>query len=453
MSGARSSGSPRADVCLVTMPYDTLSRPSMALGLLKAILAAEGLEVSIAHANLWFAEAIGLHRYLLCSSHISNVFLSGEWTFAEAAFGDDPRREEKDAEYLRQVYESRGPVQPRAKPQAVARRSPGEALVADLWAIRGAATRFVEDAARRVLASGARVVGCTATFEEHVASLALLRRIRELDPGVVTMLGGANCETVMGATTHRCFPWVDYVVSGEADGIVGPLCRLVLERGREVPPEELPRGVLGPGHRAAAAGAGVGGAGRGVVLPRAVFADLDSLPVPRFEDYFAALERSSLRAHVRPGLPVETSRGCWWGAVHQCTFCGLNGTGMGYRSKSAERVVAELDELADRHGITDFEAVDNILDMGYYKSLLPMLAADGRPRRLLRDQGECDQGPAGGDGAGRDRVGAAGDREPAQRRAQADGQGHPGLAEHPAAEVVQGARDAGDLVDPGRLPR
>jgi ribosomal peptide maturation radical SAM protein 1 len=127
----------------------------------------------------------------------------------------------------------------------------------------------------------------------------------------------------------------------------------------------------------------VGGAGRGVVLPRAVFADLDSLPVPRFEDYFAALERSSLRAHVRPGLPVETSRGCWWGAVHQCTFCGLNGTGMGFRSKSAERVVAELDELADRHGISDFEAVDNILDMGYYKSLLPMLAADGRPRRLF----------------------------------------------------------------------
>jgi ribosomal peptide maturation radical SAM protein 1 len=56
---------------------------------------------------------------------------------------------------------------------------------------------------------------------------------------------------------------------------------------------------------------------------------------------------------------------------------------MGYRSKSAERVVAELDELADRHGISDFEAVDNILDMGYYKSLLPMLAADGRPRRLF----------------------------------------------------------------------
>jgi ribosomal peptide maturation radical SAM protein 1 len=368
-------------VCLVSMPYASLERPSMALGLLKAILDEAGIATAVTYANIWFADRIGLRRYELFAAQLSNVFLSGEWTFAEAAFGDDPRREEKDAEYLRQVLEAQVPLLQMSETRdSHPKRNRGEGLVADLWAIRGAATRFVEDAARRVLATGARVVGCTSTFEQHVASLALLRRIRELDPGVVTVLGGANCETVMGATTHRCFPWVDYVVSGEADGIVGPLCRLALERGREVPAAELPRGVLGPAHRAAGAGTG---AGRPAVLPRAVFADLDSLPVPRFEDYFAALERSSLRAHVRPGLPVETSRGCWWGAVHQCTFCGLNGTGMGYRSKSAERVVAELDELADRHGISDFEAVDNILDMGYYKSLLPMLAADGRPRRLF----------------------------------------------------------------------
>ena len=77
-----------------------------------------------------------------------------------------------------------------------------------------------------------------------MASLALLRRVRELDPGVITMLGGANCETVMGEATHRCFPWVDYVVSGEADGLVTGCLRLALTRGRDVAATELPRGVL-----------------------------------------------------------------------------------------------------------------------------------------------------------------------------------------------------------------
>jgi ribosomal peptide maturation radical SAM protein 1 len=98
------------------------------------------------------------------------------------------------------------------------------------------------------------------------------------------------------------------------------------------------------------------------------------------------LAASPLQPNIRPGLPLETSRGCWWGAVHQCTFCGLNGTSLGYRVKSPARVLAELDELEHRHNLSDFEAVDNILDMGYYKSLLPALAAGergDRPRRIF----------------------------------------------------------------------
>src|SRR5580658_8683708 len=367
-----------SDVCLVSMPYASLALPSLALGLLSGILAAEGFQVKAAHANLWFAESVGLRLYQQAEDSPMG-FLSGEWTFAAAAFGDDPRREAKDAEYLRQVREAFMLLaqQKAGQGPAEAQRN-GDGLVRDLWALRAAATLFVDEVARRVLATGARVVGCTSTFEQHVASLALLRRIRELDPGVITMMGGANCETVMGETTHRCFPWVDYVVSGEADGIIADLCRLALTRGRDVEPKELPPAVLGPGHRKPA-----GPGGRAGSLPRGLFSDLDSLPTPQFDDYFQTLESSSLRDFVRPGLPVETSRGCWWGAVHQCTFCGLNGTGMGYRSKSAERVLAELNELEDRYGISDFEVVDNILDMGYFKSLLPMLAADGRERRIF----------------------------------------------------------------------
>jgi ribosomal peptide maturation radical SAM protein 1 len=368
------------DVCLVTMPYASPTRPSMALGLLKAILAEGGVTASVAYANLWFAESVGLRRYSLCASNLPIVFLAGEWTFAGAAFHDDPRRAERDAEYLRQIRAASD-----GYPQ-VWSGARGSEFTADLLALRAAATAFVDEAARRVLATGARVIGCTSTFEQHVASLALLRRVRELDPGVITLLGGANCETVMGEATHRCFPWVDYVVSGEADGLVTELCRLALTRGRDVPADELPRGVLGPAHRGPAEAGQPGGAGARPAghrqprrqLPRALFNDLDRLPTPRYEDYFGTLAESKIGRCVRPGLPLESSRGCWWGAVHQCTFCGLNGTSLGYRSKSPDRVLAEVRELEDRYGVTDFEAVDNILDMAYHKTLLPALAADRR---------------------------------------------------------------------------
>jgi magnesium-protoporphyrin IX monomethyl ester (oxidative) cyclase len=183
----------------------------------------------------------------------------------------------------------------------------------------------------------------------------------------------------MGEATHRCFPWVDYVASGEADGLVTTLCRLALSHGREVQPANLPRGVLGPCHRA---GEGAGDVGSPRLL-RALYRDLDSLPHPEFGDYFDELASSTLRRHVLPALPLETSRGCWWGASHQCTFCGLNGSSMTFRSKSPERVLAELHYLEERYGIRKFEVVDNILDMRYFKTLLPSLAAEGRKRAFF----------------------------------------------------------------------
>ena len=46
-------------------------------------------------------------------------------------------------------------------------------------------------------------------------------------------------------------------------------------------------------------------------------------------------------------------------------------------------MLAEVRELEDRYGVSDFEAVDNILDMAYHKTLLPALAADTRMRRIF----------------------------------------------------------------------
>ena len=353
------------DVCLVSMPYVEIQRPSLALSLLQGILARDGISSRVVHASVWFAEKVGARAYSTAMT-TPPTFLADEWTFAGAAF---PESRERDEEYLRMLAEGlRDPF--------VGINEPAD-RIALLRRLREAATEFVDETAHRVLALGARVVGCTSTFEQHTASLALLRRIRELDPGVITMMGGANCETVMGEATHRCFPWVDYVVSGEADGIISGLCRNVLDKGRDIPLDELPPGVLGPRHRSMLPMVGR------KPTPRALFGDLDSLPTPRFDDYFKTLDQSPLKSRIVPALPLETSRGCWWGDKHQCTFCGLNGSSLAYRSKSADRVIEEIEAHLEHHGITNFEVVDNILDMRYFTTLLPRLAEDERPWRFF----------------------------------------------------------------------
>src|SRR3954465_271775 len=52
---------------------------------------------------------------------------------------------------------------------------------------------------------------------------------------------------------------------------------------------------------------------------------------------------SPLNGALRPLMLIETARGCWWGAKNHCTFCGLNGETMGFRAKSADRVMTEIE--------------------------------------------------------------------------------------------------------------
>jgi ribosomal peptide maturation radical SAM protein 1 len=102
----------------------------------------------------------------------------------------------------------------------------------------------------------------------------------------------------------------------------------------------------------------------------------DQLAIPDYREFFDRVQRSPLRNDILPDvrLPIETSRGCWWGRKMHCTFCGLNGSSMVYTSKSPARAWQEVLELARRHSRVDFEAVDNIIDMQYLREFLPMAA-------------------------------------------------------------------------------
>jgi ribosomal peptide maturation radical SAM protein 1 len=107
--------------------------------------------------------------------------------------------------------------------------------------------------------------------------------------------------------------------------------------------------------------------------------DLGNSPVPVFDDYLQALEMEKaagrLPAHLPEGLPLESSRGCWWGMKNHCTFCGLNGTGMDFRTKPPERMIEEIRELIDRYDPPYLSFTDNIMPLSYFQTVLPELAS------------------------------------------------------------------------------
>jgi len=222
------------DVILVCMPFAEVQRPSIALGLLRAALASTDIRSEVMYGNFPFAETIGLVSYQAIQSTPTDHLL-GEWCFAGSLF---PESAERHEEYLNLVLE----VRCQGFPADLERR---KELVR--W-VRAQSAAYVDQLAEAIVACGPRVVGCSSVFQQHCASLALLKRIRALSPETVLLVGGANCEGEMGLETLRAFPWVDCVVSGEADAMFANLCRVLLEHGRSVAPGALPHGAISQAH-------------------------------------------------------------------------------------------------------------------------------------------------------------------------------------------------------------
>jgi ribosomal peptide maturation radical SAM protein 1 len=336
---------------LISTPFAALERQALGLSLLKALLAREGLPCDVRYLTFAFAEVIGYGEYQWMTHSAPYTAFAGDWAFAEALYGQRPAA---DDGYEREVLRGAWRLD--------------DGAVARIRRVRAQAALFVERCLATIPWGDYALVGFTSTFAQNIASLALARRIKQEHPQIAIVFGGANWEGEMGLELHRQFPFVDYACSGEAEGSFPTLARSVLA-GRAPGPI--------PGVIARAAGGSVSHG------PHELVRDLDALPVPDYADYFRDLRASTIAPAVASTLLIETSRGCWWGAKSHCTFCGLNGGSMAFRRKSAGRALAELEELSERWQIRGVEAVDNIIDMTYFRDMLPALEAAGAPYSLF----------------------------------------------------------------------
>lgn len=349
------SEAPPQRVALVNMPFAAASRPSIQCGLLKGALSRRGHAVDVLYLNLELAVELGNGMYGTLADLRSDHLL-GEWLFSVAAFGPRPNEEE-----YREAFPSLEGWCERLG-----------CSFDDLCRLRNETLpALVERWATGTDWSEYDIVGFTSTFEQNVAALALAKRIKERYRDVRTVFGGANYDGEMGPEYVRAFPWIDYAVVGEGDEA---LPQIVDRLAREQSAAGLPGVVARVGDRVVKDGS--------APLVR----DLDSLPDPDYDEFFATLARLGRERVLGETLPLllfESARGCWWGEKHHCTFCGLNALGMAYRSKTPERVHDELRRQSARYQIANFEAVDNILDMRYLEKLCQPLIEERVDYRLF----------------------------------------------------------------------
>lgn len=343
------------NIALVSPPWPLYTRPSIQLGTLKAFMRSRFPQVvaSAHHLYVQVAEAIGYRLY----HAISERTWLAETVYGALLYPDQ-------VEGMARLFHREAGGAPELQRLDVRRLAARVKAVSEEWI---SATDW----------SSVRLVGFSSVLCQLTACLYLIQRLKKRCPHLTMVVGGSAFSLPSGAAALRLFPPIDAVVYGEGEL---PLAHLVQHHVVEdLPLRELPpaNGILIRGTSEAQE------TGRGFFQ----LENLDHLPLPDFDDYFETLSGFSPSKRFFPTLPVEFSRGCWWqrqGGTG-CDFCNLNLQWRGYRSKSAGRVVAEIDQLTRRHRVLSLAITDNVLPQESTGDILRGLAGLNRDLDLFAE--------------------------------------------------------------------
>jgi ribosomal peptide maturation radical SAM protein 1 len=331
------------DVLLICMPFDHLYRPSLHLSLMKAGLNENGISAEVRYETLQFAKRIGSVMYVLIANEDPRQFsLVGDWLFSSALFDQNVNEDRFINEILR--------------------RNHPEDFVQETLNTKEQVPPFLQDCVQLIVDRRPRVV-VFATLADQItrhtiSSLALSKLIKQQIPEIFTIIGGPNWDASMAVESIKQFQFLDAVIAGEMDQILVKLVQRIIDSKKIL---ELP-------------GVYLQNAPPPKIKQTPPVHDLNALPIPDYEDYFDQLHSAHLDHYDPPRIVFETSRGCWWGQKNQCTFCGLNGNSIAYRSKTPERALHELVHLTEKHPGVSISAADWILDMKFFKNFFSELA-------------------------------------------------------------------------------
>jgi ribosomal peptide maturation radical SAM protein 1 len=346
----------KGDVLIIVSPVVWTAAPLGGIHLLQASCRQIGITTSILYSNLLYSNLIGadLHTALA----MEDYFLLEERLFAASAFNLPPM-----GRRLHKYFESGwvpDHIWPKNKkfpevliPEVI---SPFKEQFSTInWEHLETLTRdWCKSLAQQITEMEYRIVGCSTTHGGLAPAIALLRRIKEIDPNIITVLGGSLCEGEMAQGILSLKSNIDYIFSGEGDLTFPILTNKTL--AGELPEEKIIYGEI--------------------------CTNLDKILLPDYAEYFHQKKHflPTNASYENIHIPYETSRGCWFG---KCTFCGLTGKTNIYRQKSPTHIINELKQLIQRYDVTNVFMTDNILPPMYFKTLFPQIAVEIPSLRLL----------------------------------------------------------------------
>lgn len=196
-------------------------------------------------------------------------------------------------------------------------------------------------------------IGFSVSLCQTFSTVLAAKKIRDITKEALLLLGGPAVTGLVGQSLLKEYPFIDFVVNGEGER---PLISIIDSLEAENKNLTSIKGIISADSISAN------------LHETAELADLNEIPTPNFDQYFKGLEKHTSSKELMQDIeiPIEGSRGCWWDRSRKdpklsCQFCNLNLQWQGYREKSVQKQINELDFLSQKYNTSRFLFVDNIL--------------------------------------------------------------------------------------------
>ncbi len=331
-------------VLLLSMPFAGTAIPSIQLPVLEGYLKERGINIATRHLYLKAAECYGINNYNYLISPPNDSY-TAQMIFSKYVFPDHwEQNKEKFREYFHKQSSQNKEIQQNFTFINYVEQT----------------DTFYEWFFRHVDWKSYDIIGFTLNYGQLLPSLAIAKKIKEIQPEKKIIFGGSRTIGTMGIRVLETFPYVDFIVSGDGEEA---LYRLASDYNHL---ESIPRLMYRTGNE--------------ILWNKSEeIVDINQLPVPSYNPFYAELSTVSEEVqqyfHYYGRLPVEISRGCWW---NRCSFCNLNFQHKTYREKTVEKIIDEIQFLSDTYKMLSFQIIGNTLLKKDYRNLCEKIKKLGK---------------------------------------------------------------------------
>jgi len=202
--------------------------------------------------------------------------------------------------------------------------------------------KTIEETVEEVVRQRSRYVGISSMTVGILRAAELAKQIKQREPEVITIIGGAHTTAVPLETLAR-FPQFDIGVIGEGEITIVELIETLESRGNI----ENVNGLI----------VRKGNGQLKLTAPRTYIEDLDSIPFPAWDmvPHLKYYRESATRFSKLPLGAIITSRGC----PGRCLFCDNKTFGRKFRAHSAKYVVDMIKYLKSKYEVKSIVFYDD----------------------------------------------------------------------------------------------